>query len=192
MKHVDLLPFAEFSEKIPSSGLGPQKLKEPSSWQVLGAHFVDFIMSFFVSAFMCFMFNHTIKILLVTKGLKLAYSEALILGMSGPILPLTMLSYLFFSYFFNHGQTYGMYTFKIRASMKSQSFREAFTWAVHSLLLCFSCGLSYFFKPSIWNGINTHDHLYQELVSYKEDSSLNLQDLLKDSESEEAQELRAA
>ena len=85
-----------------------------------------------------------------------------------------------------------MYTLKIRAAMRPQSFREAFTWSAHSLFLCFSCGLSYFFKPSIWNEINTHDHLYQELVSYREDLSFNLHDLLKDTERDNTQELMAA
>jgi hypothetical protein len=174
MKQVDLVPFAEYSEKIPETFFEPEDVKSPSSWQILGAHFVDFALSFMTSVFMCFMFNHFVKMLLVTKGLKLAYSEALIVGMAGPILPLTMFSYFFFSYFFNAGQTYGMYTFKIRASMNEQSFRGAFTWAVYSQFLCVSCGLSYFLKPSIWTNIKAHDHLYTELMSYKEDYSMNL------------------
>lgn len=188
MKQVDLLSFAEFSEKIPETFLEPEAVKPTSSWKILGSHFLDFGLSFFAATFMSFMFNHSVKMLLVTKGLKLAYSEALIVGMSGPVLPLTLFSYFFFSYFFNAGQTYGMYTFKIRTSMKPQSFREAFIWAVYSFALCVSCGISYFFKREIWKFVKAHDHLYHELLSYKEDYSMSLLAIIDSQKEEESVE----
>lgn len=174
MKPIDLLTFAEYSEKIPETSLTPQSKKEVSSWRILGSHFLDFGCSFMASTLMSVMFNHFMKLILTTKGLKLLYSEPLIVGLAGPILPLTMMTYFFCCYFFNDGQTYGMHTFKVRVDVKPQSFTQAFAWSIYSTVLCFSCGLSYFFKPSIWKHVKTHDHLYESLFQTEDKFQFDL------------------
>lgn len=186
MKPIDLRSFADYSEKIPTSQLSPTKPEAVPLWKILGAHFVDFGMSFMASVFMSVMFNEFVKLMITTKGLKLLYSEAFTLGLAGPILPLVMFSYFFFSYLFNDGQTYGMNAFKVRMKVRSMSYRDSFTWSTYSTLLCFSCGLLYVVKPEIWKNVKGHDYLYHELF---DERSVFHVDLVSHAQTEEEEEI---
>jgi hypothetical protein len=106
------------------------------------------------------------------------------LGFSFLIFPFFLFNYFFFSYFFNDGQTYGMHLTKKRIDQKPKSFNESFKWAAHSMTLCFSFGLSYFWQKSIWNKFRSHDYLYSEFVTYKESSPINLLEKIHEFENE--------
>ncbi len=169
MNPIDLVPFAEHSQKIPKTFLAPIASKESvSSWKIVGSHFVDFSITFALTSSMTALFSHSVKTVLVTRSLRIAFEESAIAALAAPVLPLMLFSYFFFCYFMNHGQTLGMMMFKRRVELKSKSFASAARWAAHSLILCLSCGLSYFFGKEKWENIKGHDYLYQHLVSFRE------------------------
>jgi hypothetical protein len=81
------------------------------------------------------------------------------------------LGYFFTSYFMNNGQTFGMKVMKVRVSMQAHSLRSAFRWAVMSLSLYFTFGLSLKAGQHVLREhgeICAHDHLWQELMRQKE------------------------
>lgn len=175
MNPIDLIPFAEHSQKLPGKYLAPIAKKEKSStWKILASHFIDFGLTFVATSVMTMLFSHSIKSVLVTKSLRVAFSEKSVAALSAPLIPLMLFTYLFFSYFMNHGQTVGMMLIKRRVEMKSKSFYEAAKWAAHSLILIMTCGLSYFVGKTKWQSMKGQDYLYQDLISYKEFRPVNL------------------
>lgn len=175
MNPIDLVPFAEHSQKLPGKFLAPLTAKESvPTWKILASHFIDFTLTFVATSVITMLFSQSVKGILLTRSLRMAFSEKDVAALAGPLLPLMLFSYFFFSYFMNHGQTAGMMLFKRRVNMKSKSFYEAALWASHSLILCLSCGLSYLAGKAKWKNIKGHDYLYQDLVSFKEVQAINL------------------
>ena len=175
MTPIDLIPYAEQSKKLPKKVLSPDnKLNSPETWKILSSHFLDFGAAFMVSSFMALMFNLSIKGLLMTRGLRSVFSESTAFKLSMALFPLVLFSYFFSSYFLNHGQTYGMFILKRRMEMKSNSLRDAFSWATHSFLLCFTGGLSFLMKKDVWVSFRPHDYLYSELLVHKDYKSVDL------------------
>jgi hypothetical protein len=165
MTPIDLVTFAEYSEKLPTSFLGPKKKTNPfSTLQVLTGHFIDFSFAFGTIAFMALVFNESMRPILMTKALKAAYQNETIFSLSASLFPAMVFCYFFLSYFMNHGQTYGMYVMKRRMVMKENSFQDALRSAAHSFILCFTCGLSFYFQNNVWNKVSQHDYLYEELL----------------------------
>ncbi len=177
MTPIDLIPYAEHSKKLPKNALSPLKKGKPlETGKLLMAHFFDFSMAFMLSSFMAFMFNLSMQGLLMTRGLRSVFSEATAFKLSMALFPLILFSYFFASYFLNHGQSYGMYILKKRMEMKSNSMRDAFSWATHSFLLCFSGGISLLVKKDVWKGFKSHDYLYANLFIHKDYKAMDLVD----------------
>jgi hypothetical protein len=175
MKPIDLVLFAENSRKLPGHFLAPEsENKSVPTWKVLAAHLVDFFTVCILTSSISSLFNLSIKNILVTRSLRIAFSHVNVMSFVGPLLPLMLFSYFFFSYFMNHGQTYGMLLLKRRIEMKSKSFKESFKWATHSLLLCISWGITFLFEKSKWQKLKGHDYLYQELLTHKETHEIYL------------------
>lgn len=175
MNPIDLVPFAEHSQKLPGKFLAPVAKKEHvPTWKIFAAHFIDFGTTFIATSVMTVLFSHSIKMILVTRSLQTTFNQMQINGLAAPILPLMLFTYFFFSYFMNHGQTYGMFLVKGRVDMQSKSFMEAFRWAAHSMILCLSCGISFLFSKAKWQGYKGHDYLYQDLLTYRESNAINL------------------
>lgn len=189
MKLIDLVVFAEHSQKLPSQLLEPQIPKKESSWKILAAHFIDLIVVFMFTNIMLAIFAKSVEMILITERLQSAFKLEKILHLSEPLLPMTLFSYFFFSYFMNHGQTYGMFLLKKRVELKSKSFRECFSWALHSSLVCFSCGLTYLLKRSKWNRFKGHDYLYQGLIDVKEGPSIDLMARVEEFDNEKKEEM---
>lgn len=188
MKLIDLVVFAEHSQKLPSQFLEPEIPKNESSWKILAAHFIDLIVVFMFTNIILAIFAKSVEMILVTERLQSAFKFEKILHLSEPILPMTLFSYFFFSYFMNHGQTYGMFLLKKRVELRSKSFRECLSWALHSSLVCFSCGLTYLLKRSKWNSFKGHDYLYQGLMNTKESPSIDLVAKVEEFENEKKEE----
>ena len=190
MNSIDLIPFAEHSQKLPGKYLAPvAKEEKVSTWKILASHLIDFSLTFVATSVMTMLFSHSVKSVLVTRSLRIAFSEKDVAALAGPLIPLMLFSYFFFSYFMNHGQTVGMMVFKRRITMQSNSFYEAAKWAAYSLFLVMTCGLSYLVGKAKWQNIKNQDYLYQDLVSYKEVQAINL--LSKIDEFEAAKEVVA-
>jgi len=175
MNPINLVPFADHSQKLPSKFLAPvEPIKTNSTWKILSAHFIDFTIAFSTSTFMSVIFGQSIKSLLITSGLKAAFSKQSLMPLEVSLLPLVLMSYFFMCYFMNHGQTIGMNLLKCRVSMKSQSFKQAFHWATHSTLLSLSLGVSYLLTKKNWETLKAHDYLYDQMMVVKEISPMNL------------------
>jgi hypothetical protein len=95
------------------------------------------------------------------------------------------MSYFFFSYFFNQGQTWGMSAMKNRIEMQEQSFRSSFFWAMFSSAIMMTGGASYLFsykwvQEKGWGEFKEQDHLYSELMKVSNFSPINLVELTED------------
>lgn len=174
MKTIDLVFYADRSKKIPSKILSPEIIERPSSWRILFAHAIDFYFVLLIGSLTSVMYSQSIKMFLVTRSLRLAYSEQALLSFSTSFLPLLTLSYFSFCYFMNHGQTLGMTYVKSRIQMQDKNFYESLKWAMTSVFLCFSLGLSYFMTRDLWARFKWRDYLYQDLVAYKEEMGIDL------------------
>ncbi|MFP5385204.1 MAG: hypothetical protein ACLGHN_03950 [Bacteriovoracia bacterium] len=183
MTPIDLIPFAENSQKVPKKFLAPVAgvSGKPDTLKLLCAHFMDFWTAFMMVTLISGVFSQSVKSFLVTKGLQSSYSSIETQGLFFALFPLILFAYFFFSYFLNHGQTPSMLLLKKRIEMKPNSFAEAFRWATHSFLLCLSWGTSYLLKPEVWKLLKSHDHLYYDLMAYKEVKVVNLVSLSEES-----------
>lgn len=174
MKLIDLVVFADHSQKIPAAYLAPEIKKETSSWKIFASHFIDFSAAWMITFALTALLAQSAHLMMVTQGLQKAFPMEEAMSFSGRLLPLIVLSYFFFSYFMNHGQTFGMHKLNGRIQMTDKSFTEAFTWALHSFALCFSGGLVYALRPTQWKSVVPHDYLYRDLMESKADYSINL------------------
>ena len=183
MTPIDLIEFAQHSRKLPKTLLAPLQYKESLEvWKILSAHFFDFSLVFMTSTLMASIFNLSVKSFLVTRGLRVLFSEGMTFKLAMAFLPVVLFTYFFCCYFLNHGQTLGMLILKRRMKMKSNSIQDAFSWATHSFLLCTTGGISLRLKKSVWTHFMAHDHLYSEMLVHKEVAVI---DLVADAEKNE-------
>src|SRR5690606_32413421 len=81
-------------------------------------------------------------------------------------------SYFFFSYFLNHGQTLGMHYMKIRIHSETNSFRYCLKWTLYSTFLLLTLGLlvkqaKKWASQLGWGSVEVHDHLYKIMMEEK-------------------------
>lgn len=175
MNPIDLKEFAEHSQKLPSEWLHPQSKKsEFKLWKVFFTHYLDFAAAFTTTVMIAAVFNQSLKALVVANSLQKVWKDEIIMSFSASMLPFMVFSYFFFSFFMNHGQTWGMVLMKKRIEMKSQSFKDAGLWACYSMVLCFTGGLSYLIKKEKWQSFKPHDFLYDTLTMEREFAPVNL------------------
>lgn len=185
MTPIDLIPFAHYSKKVPPILLSPNNNKRQVLFlRLIVSHMADFYLCLGITNFFVMTTSIQIESLLFNSKIASTAEITSTLGFSFLIFPLFLFNYFFFSYFFNDGQTYGMHLTKRRIDKKSKSFTESFKWAAHSMTLCFSFGLSYFWQKSIWNKFRSHDYLYSEFMAYKESSPINLLEKIHEFENE--------
>ena len=189
MKSIDLTQFATYSQKLPGAFLRPAETKKVPTRKLLSAHFADFMLCVAATSFMAQVYNLSIKGLLVTQSLRGAFAGAETARLAMSLLPLTVCSYFFLSYFMNDGQTWGMHLFKTRLEMTSRSFKEAFVWSIKSMLLCFTGGLYFAFGKSQWEKNQAHDYLYQNLLVHRDIQPVNLLQKIEEFHSEEELEV---
>ena len=181
MTPIDLIGYTHSSKKIPSAILRHKSVQEIEikSTKILAAYFLDFT----AIATAAVMFTTILKIsfsgLMVTSALDKAFENVEFASLTFNLLPLIFMSYFFFSFFFNHGQTWGMNVMKYRITMKEMSFRSSLVWAMFSSVFMMTGGLSFLFtynkmKDKNWGEFKGHDHLYSELMQDKFYSPINL------------------
>lgn len=175
MTPIDLVPFAEHSQKLPSQLLSPKQIKDNRhTMKLLFAHWLDFVVVMGIIGMMSALFSHGVQFFMVTKGLRLALPANSASTFMSSLVPFTIFNYFFFSYFMNQGQSWGMLMMKKRIEIQNKNFMSAFKWAAWSTMLCLSCGIVYAFTKTKWTGVKEHDHLYSDLVAFRNDDSINL------------------
>lgn len=174
MNSIDLVTFAEHSRKIPDEVLAPISKKSSQTFRILASHLFDFWIGVCLTAAFGAIASQAFGSLMVTASLREAYSAEALGTFAFFFLPFILLSYFFFSYFMNHGQSWGMHLLKRRIMMADKSFGQAFLWAAHSVLVCLTGGLYYGFRRKIWSAYQSSDYLYSELLAHKEDHRISL------------------
>ena len=183
MNQIDLLDFTNSKHKIPHSYLGFAPKKEISRTKIVMAHVLDFYMAFMIFNMINILINMNLDHLLIAKSI--SFSSAIILKAT-MVAPIVIMSYFFFCMFFNHGQTMGMKTFKLRIVMPELSIKDSFHNSFKSILNTISFGLSKRFIGT--NIIKEEDYLYSEFMVHKDIAAINLLDEVEKSEIQERQE----
>ncbi len=173
MTNLDLMDYANSSQKIPAEVLHAS-LKDESvhAWRIYLAHYLDFCLIATITIGASKVFSLSVKDFLPTWSLKAAYSS-MHSNYSMALIPFVLFSYYFFSYFLNSGQSWGHHVSKIRVSLKERSFRSAFRHATYSAIYCLTGGLSSFWSPLEQSTAN-HDYLYRQLMTIKDQPSVDL------------------
>lgn len=176
MSPIDLVLFAEHSEKLPAKVLSPAShKKENHTFKILTSHLMDYFMILGCIGLTSAFLYSGMRFFLVTALLQDALPQSAYGTFSASLVPFAIFNYFFFSYFMNHGQSWGLFMMKKRVDVQDKSFLAAFKWAAHSTFLCMSCGLYYLLSSHIWkNHLKDHDHLYADLVAYKDIDSFSL------------------
>jgi hypothetical protein len=179
MTPIDLIDYTH-SKKIPSALLSQNSVEaiDIKSSKIIAAYFIDFMtittISVMASAFLILSFNSW----MVTSSLENAFEAIEFSSIIINFLPLMFMSYFFFSFFFNHGQTWGMNKMNHRIEMKEMSFRSSLVWAMFSTTLMMTGGLSFLFtynwmKDKNFGAFKKHDHLYFELMQERNVVTVN-------------------
>ena len=180
MSSVDLLTFTNTKKKIPKNMLAektyPTRVKLT---HIVMTHFLDLIMVYQATLITSFIYQISLKTLMVSDQLIEAYSGISFLTLTLATTPIITFSYYFFSFFFNHGQTWGMHSVKSRIKMQEHSFRDSFYWAtkltVMSLTGSFILMVIYpKFKNWAQKHFMPHDHLYGSLMTQTAASPIHL------------------
>jgi hypothetical protein len=176
MTIIDILDYSESSQKIPSSLLNSSlRSKKINPLKVVLSHYLDFIVIVSLTMTINAAFSFYFEGFLPSWNVKEIYHSQSS-SFTAALFPVILMSYYFFSYLFNDGQSLGLHSYRLRVAAKKSSFRLIFANAFNSSLICLTGGLSFFWKPTL--KIVSHDYLYQNLLEIK-DQHINLNHLLK-------------
>jgi hypothetical protein len=180
MSSIDLLDYTNTKKKIPQDLLLEKKDDHPLNFtKIIGAYFLDAMMIFQTTIIMSFIFQLSFKTLMVSESLVDAFDSIPFISLTWSTIPLIAFSYYFFSFFFNHGQTWGMHSVKSRIDMKELELKDSFLWAAKlSLITLSGTFLIFAFYPQLrtWSKkhFKSHDHLYSHLIKHKDYPPINL------------------
>jgi uncharacterized RDD family membrane protein YckC len=166
----NLLHYSSHSKKISPLQLEMNKTPpEYKSWKTLVALFIDFYIVAMATSFMSFAFQATFSSLMASP--KMTYSLKMVNmdSLSFSLLPLMFVSYYFFSFFMNEGQSYGMKKMKIRFENCGYDVKASLLWAARASSVIMTLGLSMMVLKDLFKSeCVTHDHLYHELMVQRE------------------------
>lgn len=173
MSPFKLNDYAHHSQKIPTNLLNHHlDDKSPSHWKVLGAHLIDYGAVSFASLAILVLFNVGVSQLMMTSKLEKVFDKMNMDSVTLFTFAVTAFTYFFFSYFFNHGQTYGLSVTKCRITMKEMDVKHSLRWSLISIAVIASFGLLYnsaisWMKKSGMGEYAVEDYLYHNLLEVK-------------------------
>jgi hypothetical protein len=181
MNPVDLIDYTNTKHKIPSFILDPhsKNQKDISLWKIFATHLLDSMMIFQTTIMISVILKLSLSTYMVSGSLSKAFDRINFSTLTMQMVPLICVSYYFFSYFFNHGQTWGMNTLKNRIKMEELNFTSSLAWTLFSFGVVMTGGLSLVFsynwmQEKEWGKFMAHDHLYGSLIQDRELSPVNL------------------
>jgi len=179
-----LIDYTYSGNKIPSYILNHPSVEtvetvEVKSSKILAAFFLDFTVIMTSALLISGFIQLSLDSFMVTNSLHNAFENIQFLNLTLQFLPVFYVGYFFFSYFFNHGQTWGMSVMKYRIEMKEMNFRASFIWAIFSSALVMTGGLSFllsykWMQRNHLGEVKSHDHLYYELMMVGSSPSTNV------------------
>ncbi|MGE3609869.1 MAG: RDD family protein [Bacteriovoracaceae bacterium] len=162
MYSIDLVKFAEHSQKIPTQYLGPNSV-EPKKSKIIFAHLIDFCSIYYASYLFCFLMDFYFMNFMNTERLFNLYTHQSLEIFNPFIFTLTAFAYYFTACFFNSGKTLGMHYMKSRIQVEGHNFQAAFLEAIYRPSLFFTLGLSSNLNKK--KSCLAHDHLYHSLMN---------------------------
>jgi hypothetical protein len=177
MHDIDLKDFSLHERKIPAELLMEKQATPVSGVKVFTAYSLDLVFVNSLALYLTLILDHFITAYIPTIVINQFQSTASLDQFYGGILPLVGFSYFFFCYFFNQGQSFGKYFLKLRIHMPIMSFRSSFRWAVASMSVFMTLGLSLPLMKFIMKGMGSfevHDHLYNEFMRHKDSTHRSL------------------
>jgi uncharacterized RDD family membrane protein YckC len=166
----NLLHYSTHSQKISPAELEMNKTPPPfKTWKLLAAFFMDFYIVAMAASLMSFAFKGSVASLMATPMMSYSLFKVDMDSLSFSILPLLMVSYFFFSFYMNDGQTFGMKKLKLRLFQIGYEPKSSLLWAARcsSVVLTFGCSM-FFIKNLFQKSCLSHDYLYQTLMIQKE------------------------
>lgn len=198
MTPIDLTDYTDTDHKIPSTCLNqaPSKDDGIKTWKILAAFGIDFMIVMATQAMTAAVLQLSFSTFMTTNRLQKSVMAAEFSDLSMSLLPVFFMTYFFFSYFFNHGQTYGQLKLKIRIEMPEMNNQTSFRWAAFSTALMLSCGLSYpltyrWMQKMGFGKFMEQDHLYHQLMEPKNLTIVNLIEVTRTLEQQEAEKASA-
>lgn len=181
MKLIDLKDYAHFSKKVPTQLLDGSKKPSPEvlTRKILLSHLIDSYIIAVTYVLVSNLSNFGLYNYLISNRLDEAFEKSQTLLFHIGLVAALFWGYFFCSYFFNHGQTFGMFKTKMRVRIKHKSFRAAFAWSFYSFCVITSGGIlasrgKQWLKEDGHGALEIHDHLYRDLIETKEWAPVNL------------------
>lgn len=180
--NFDLIDYANAKRKIPQKLLNQHledKKKQIGVLKILASHFIDFWTIIEATLITQVILTQVMfKLLRSDSALLLFEKVDPIPGMFFSFCSL-YLCYYFTCYYFNQGQTLGMRATKMRVHLERKSFKSTLVWTLYSTLVFVTFGLSSkWLKEKLDSAnlgtIESEDHLYVELMVYRDLPSMDL------------------
>lgn len=170
MTPIDLLDYTQSSKRIPSTFLHykSKTLPQISTGKILLSFLVDFSAILMLTGMITSFLEISISSFMVTSSMNKAHYGVASAAFTS-FLPVMAFLYFSASYFFNHGQSYGMYLFKTRINIPQMDFRASFRWTLFSMMTIMSGGILLKMGQKWMNdkelgSFEIHDHLYHKLI----------------------------
>ena len=166
----NLLHYSSHSKKISPAQLEMNKAPpEYKSWKTLLAVFIDFYIVATATSLVSFVFQASSLSLMATPKMNYSLKMINMDPLSFSMLPLILVSYYFFSFYMNAGQSYGMKKMKVRFESCGYEVRSSILWAARTSSVIMTLGASMLFLKDLFRAeCVAHDHLYHELMVQKE------------------------
>ncbi len=184
MAPFNLSDLAVKEIKLPKNSLSPSAEKSFTG-RFLAGLFIDFWTIMVLNSVVATFFKASVKLFLTTSSLKKIWYMSDLTSLNALSFSSIAIAYFFTCYYLNHGQTYGMRKTKCRITMKEHDIRSSFQWALMSLSLFLTLGLSFVLAKKMPGKISAHDYLWQKLVAQKEIAAPDVRTLVKDEVVEE-------
>ena len=188
MNEIDLADYTNSKKKIPGQALLHKTVVEGvvSSKEIIKSYLLDAMLVFASAMMVSYFIEISFKTFMMSLSIQRAFSQVHFSELTFAILPIVFFGYYFFCYFFNHGQSWGMSVSKNRIKMDERNFQSSFRWAIFSLSVMLSSGISLIFfypwmKKNGWGEFKSHDHLYEALMQEKQLSPVNISKLSQSS-----------
>lgn len=188
MNEIDLADYTNSKKKIPGQALLHRPVLESviSRKKIIISYILDAMLIFSSAMVVTTFMEISFKTYMMANSIERAFSQVQFSQLTFAILPVVFFAYHFFCYFFNHGQSWGMSVSKNRIKMEERNFQSSFRWAIFSLSVLLTCGITLAFlypwmKINGWGEFKGHDHLYETLMQEKHLSPVDIFDLSQSS-----------
>ncbi len=182
MTLIDLVDYTKTDAKIPTTFLEPKHVEvKIKTWEILMAYGLDYLAIVSSTAAVAMMMEVAFENYMMTTKLLSVYGKIGFTGFALNCLPVIFMGYYFFSFFFNHGQSWGMSVMKTRLEMTEHNYKSSLYWGMISSIVLMTGGIAMilgrrWLDKKSWGDFKAHDYLYMTLMQDRDISPINLVD----------------